>query len=68
MDIWDSKCLWDIIWVQDTIGFQDIYMKMDGKWLLDSMGISDSKCLTDIIWLYDTIGCYNIYRKSVFGI
>ena len=31
MGIWDSKCVWDIMWVQDTIGFQDIYKKGDGK-------------------------------------
>ena len=31
MGIWDNKCVWDIMWVQDTIGFQDIYKKGDGK-------------------------------------
>ena len=64
MGIWDSKCIWNIIWVYDTIGFQDIYRKMDGKWLLDSMGIWDSKCVWDIIWLQDTIGFQDIYRKK----
>ena len=63
MLIWDSKCVWDIIWLQDTIGFQDMYMKRGGKWLLDSMGIWDSKCVLDIIWLQDNIGFQDIYRK-----
>ena len=31
MGIWDSKCVWDIIKLQDTIGFQDIFWKMDDK-------------------------------------
>ena len=30
MAFWDSKCDWDIIWVGNTIKFQDIYRKMDG--------------------------------------
>ena len=69
MDIWNSECAWDIMWLQDTIGFQDIYKKRDseqlldnmgiwdrdGKWLLDSMGFSDGKCVWNIIWLQDTV-------------
>ena len=39
MGTWDSKCVWDMIWLYDTIGFQDICRKRDDKWLLDSMGI-----------------------------
>ena len=31
MGIWDSKCVWNIIWLQDTIGFWDIYRKRDAK-------------------------------------
>ena len=31
MGIWDSKCAWDIIWLEDTRGFQDIYEKKNGK-------------------------------------
>ena len=31
MRIWDSKYVWDIIWLLVTIGFQDIYKKRDGK-------------------------------------
>ena len=31
MGIYGSKCAWDIIWPQDTIGLQDIYRKRDGK-------------------------------------
>ena len=52
-----------IIWLQDTIGFQDIYRERDSKWLLDGMGIWDSKCDWDILWLQDTIGFWDIYRK-----
>ena len=64
MGIWDSKCVWDIIQLQDTIGFQDIYRKRDGKWLLDSMGIWDSKCVWDIMWVQDTIGFQDICKKG----
>ena len=64
MRIWDSKCVLDIIWLQDTIGFYDIYRKRDGKWLLDSMGIWDSNCVWDIIWLQDAIVFQDIYRKN----
>ena len=63
MDIWDSKCVWNIIWLQDIIEFQDIYKKIDGKWLLDGMGIWESKCVWDIVWLQDTIRFQDIYRK-----
>ena len=45
MGIWDSKCVSDIIWIQDTKGYQDMYRKRDGKWLLGGMGIWDSKCV-----------------------
>ena len=31
MGIWDIKCLWDIIWLQGTVGFQDLYKNRDGK-------------------------------------
>ena len=31
MGIWDSKYVQDIIWLYDTIGFQDIYRKSDGN-------------------------------------
>ena len=27
MGVWNSKCVWDIIWLQDTKGFQNIYKK-----------------------------------------
>ena len=64
MCIWASKCVWDIIWLQDSLVFQDTYRKTDDKWLLDSMGIWDSKCVWDIIWLQDTIRFQDIYRKS----
>ena len=30
MGIWDSKCIWDVIWPQDTTAFLDIYRKKDG--------------------------------------
>ena len=36
MRIWDKKCVWDIIWLQDSKDFQDIYKKKDDKLLLDS--------------------------------
>ena len=55
MSIWDSKCVLDIIWLQDSIKFQDIYRKRDGKLLKDQMSIRDSKYVWDIIWLLDTI-------------
>ena len=61
---WDSKCVWDMIWLQDTRVFQDIYRKRDGKWLVDSMGIWDSKCVWDIIWLQDTRVFQDIYKKK----
>ena len=61
--MWDGKCVWDIIGLQDTIEFQDIYRKRDGKWLLDSIGIWDSKCVWDIRWLRDIIRVWDIYRK-----
>ena len=63
MSIWDSKCVWDIIWLQDTTRFQNIDRKRDAKWLLDTMGISDSKFAWDIIWLQDTIGFQDINTK-----
>ena len=63
MCIWDSKSVWDIILLQDTIGFQDIYRKRDGKWLLDIMGIWYNKCVWDLIWLQDTIRFQDIDRK-----
>ena len=63
MGIWDSKCVLDIIWLQDTIGFQDVYMRRDGKWLLDGIGIWDSKCVWDIIWLQYITRFGDIYRK-----
>ena len=63
MGISDSKCVWDITLLQDTVALQDIYRKRDGKWLLDSMGIWDSKCAWDIIWLQDAIEFQDIYRK-----
>ena len=31
MGICSSKRLWDIIWLEDTVAFQDIYRKWDGK-------------------------------------
>ena len=31
MGIWDSKCVWDIIWLLDTIELEDIYRKKDDK-------------------------------------
>ena len=37
MGMWDSKCVWDITWLQDTIGFQDIYRKINGNGLLASI-------------------------------
>ena len=43
MRIWNSKCAWDIIWLQEATGCQDIYTKRDGKWLVDSMGIWNIK-------------------------
>ena len=63
MAIWDSKCVWYILWPQDIIGFWDIYRKMDGKWLLDSMAIWDSKCVSVIRRLQDTIRFYDVYTK-----
>ena len=65
MGIWDSKCVWDIIQLQDTIGFQDIYRKRDGKWLLYSMSIWDSKCDQDIIWVQDSIDFRIFIRKRM---
>ena len=38
MGIWESKGVWDKIWLQDTIEFQGILRKRDGKRLFDSMG------------------------------
>ena len=64
MGIWDSKCFWNRIWLQNTIVFQGIYTKRDGKWLLDSMGIWDSKCVWDIMWVQDTIGFQDICKKG----
>ena len=31
MRICDSKCVWDVIWLQDSIDFQDTDRKKDGK-------------------------------------
>ena len=31
MRIFDSKCVWDIMWLQDNKGLQDIYRKSYGK-------------------------------------
>ena len=31
MGTWNSKCVWNIIWLEDTVGFQDNYRKRDGK-------------------------------------
>ena len=63
MGIWDSKCVWDIIWVQDTIAFCDIYRKRDSKWLFYSFGIWNNKCVWDIRWLQDIVRFWDIYRK-----
>ena len=54
MCVWDSKCVWDIIWLQDSLGFWDIYRKGDDKLLFDGMSIWDSKYVSGIIWLYDS--------------
>ena len=64
MSVWYSECVWDIIWLQDTIGFQVICKKNGGKTLLDDMGIWDRKCVWDIIWLQHTKGFQDIYRKA----
>ena len=78
MRIQDSKCVWDRICPQNTIGFHGIYKKRDnkclldsmdirdsnGKWLLDSMGVWDSKCFWDTMCLQDTIGFQVIYKKN----
>ena len=45
MSIWHSKCVWDTIWLQNTIRFSDTYRKQDGKWLLHDTGIPESKCI-----------------------
>ena len=55
MGIWDKKCVWYILWPYSTIGFQDVYRKMDAKWLLDSMVIWDGKCVWNTRWLQDTM-------------
>ena len=55
MGIWDKKCVWYILWPYSTIGFQDVYRKMDAKWLLDSMAIWDGKCVWNARWLQDTM-------------
>ena len=34
-----------------TLFKKEIYIKKDGKWLLDSMNIWDSKFVWDVIWL-----------------
>ena len=52
---WDSKFVSDIIWLQDTIEFQDIYKIRNDKRLVHSMGIWDTKCVCDVIWLQDTL-------------
>ena len=39
MSLWDGKCVWAKMWLQDTTDFQDIYRKVDGKWLLDTMRV-----------------------------
>ena len=31
MRLGDNRCVWDIIWLQNTIGFQGIYKERDGK-------------------------------------
>ena len=31
MCIWDSKCVCDITWLWDSLGFWDIYRKRDDK-------------------------------------
>ena len=63
MGISDANSVGNIIWLQNTLGFQDIYIKRDGKCLLDTMGISESKCVWDMIWLQNTIGFCDVYRK-----
>ena len=49
MAIWDSKCVQDITWLQDTRGFQDIYRKIDSELLVDSIRVWNGKCVWDII-------------------
>ena len=40
MGIYGSKCAWDIIWPQDTIGLQDIEKGMvNDQWLQLVLGI-----------------------------
>ena len=63
MSIWESNCILGIIGLQDTIGFQDIYRKRDGKWLLDSIGICDSKFAWYIRWLQDILRFQDNYRE-----
>ena len=31
MGIWDSKCVWYVIWLQDSKCFYDTYNKKDDK-------------------------------------
>ena len=78
MGISDSKCVQNVIWLNDSTGSQDIYRKRDGKllfssvgiwgkddkWLLDSIVISDSKCDLHITWLQNTTRFQDFYRKK----
>ena len=63
ISIRDSKYVWYIIWLQNTIRYQDIYRKRDRKWLLHNTDIWSGQCVRDIIWLEDTIRFQNICKK-----
>ena len=69
MRIWDRKCVWNIIWLYDSMSFLDVYRKRYVKLLLDGTGIWDVKyfrivkafqifiekrMVWDILWFQDS--------------
>ena len=78
MRIWDRKCVWDIIWLYDSMSFLHVYRKRYGKLLLDGTGIWDVKyfrivkafqifiekrMVWDILWFQDSRRFQDIDRK-----
>ena len=62
--IWDSKCICDIIWLQDSKRFQDTYKKKGGKLLLERMQIRDRKFISNTIWFQVYKRFQDIYKKK----
>ena len=78
MRIWDRKCVWNIIWLYDSMSFLDVYRKRYVKLLLDGTGIWDVKyfriveafqifiekrMVWDILWFQDSRRFQDIDRK-----